>query len=48
MPVRVTPDGEIVDVHAYLDPAIRVGEMHELVDDGERGRCRRFPGESSG
>jgi cation diffusion facilitator family transporter len=41
--VRETKDGEIVNFHCYLDPAIRVSEMHELVDDVERGLRRRFP-----
>ena len=41
--VRETKDGEIVNFHCYLDPAIRVGEMHELVDDVERGLRQRFP-----
>jgi len=41
--VRETKDGEIVNFHCYLDPTIRVGEMHELVDGVERGLRARFP-----
>jgi cation diffusion facilitator family transporter len=41
--VRETKDGEVVNFHCYLDPAIRVGEMHELVDAVERGLRQRFP-----
>jgi cation diffusion facilitator family transporter len=41
--VRETKEGEIVNFHCYLDPAIRVGDMHELVDAVERGLRQRFP-----
>jgi cation diffusion facilitator family transporter len=41
--VRETKDGEIVNFHCYFDPAARVGEVHGLVDDVERGLRRRFP-----
>ena len=41
--VRETKDGEIVNFHAYCDPGIAVGEMHELVDVVERGLRSRFP-----
>ena len=40
---RDTKDGEVVNIHCYLDPAIRVGEMHEVVDAVERGLRQRFP-----
>ncbi len=41
--VRETPEGEIVNFHCDVDPAIRVGETHEMVDDLERGLRRLFP-----
>jgi cation diffusion facilitator family transporter len=41
--VRTTPDGEIVNFHCDVDPTRRVGEVHEMVDDVERGLRRRFP-----
>jgi len=41
--VRETSDGEIVNFHCDVDPAIRVGETHEMVDDLERGLRRLFP-----
>src|SRR5215472_10504527 len=41
--VRETKDGEIVNFHCYLDPTIRVGQVHELVDEVERGLRERFP-----
>lgn len=41
--VRETRDGEIVNFHCDVDPAMRVGDVHELVDELERGLRRRFP-----
>ena len=41
--VRETKEGEIVNFHCYIDPTARVGEVHELVDDVERGLRQRFP-----
>lgn len=40
--VRETADGEIVNFHCYLDPALTVHEVHERVDEVERGVRRRF------
>jgi cation diffusion facilitator family transporter len=41
--VRETRDGEIVNFHCDVDPAMRVAAVHERVDDVERGLRRRFP-----
>jgi divalent metal cation (Fe/Co/Zn/Cd) transporter len=41
--VRDTRDGEIVNFHCDVDPALRVDEAHEKVDEVERGLRRRFP-----
>jgi cation diffusion facilitator family transporter len=41
--VRETRDGEIVNFHCYVDPARAVHEVHENVDEVERGLRRRFP-----
>jgi cation diffusion facilitator family transporter len=41
--VRDTRDGEIVNFHCDVDPALRVDDTHEKVDDVERGLRRRFP-----
>jgi cation diffusion facilitator family transporter len=41
--VRDTPDGEIVNFHCDVDPAMRVDEVHERVDGIERGLRSRFP-----
>jgi len=41
--VRETPDGEIVNFHAYVDPLMRVSEVHDRIDDLERGLRERFP-----
>jgi cation diffusion facilitator family transporter len=41
--VRETSDGEIVNFHCDVDPAMRVGEVHQKVDDLERGLRERFP-----
>jgi cation diffusion facilitator family transporter len=40
--VRETPDGEIVNFHCDVDPAMRVHDVHEKVDELERGLRRRF------
>src|SRR3981081_1162314 len=41
--VRETPDGEIVNFHAYVDPLMSVSEVHDRIDDLERGLRLRFP-----
>jgi divalent metal cation (Fe/Co/Zn/Cd) transporter len=41
--VRETRDGEIVNFHCNVDPTMRVGAVHERVDELERGLRRRFP-----
>jgi cation diffusion facilitator family transporter len=41
--VRETPDGEIVNFHAYVDPLLSVSEVHDRIDDLERGLRLRFP-----
>ncbi|MPZ37550.1 MAG: cation diffusion facilitator family transporter [Rhizobiales bacterium] len=41
--VRETPDGEIVNFHCHIDPALTVDEVHEKVDDLERVLKLRFP-----
>ena len=41
--VRETSDGEIVNFHCRVDPALSVGAVHDLVDALERGLRRRFP-----
>jgi len=41
--VRDTRHGEIVNFHCDVDPALRVDDVHERVDDVERGLRRRFP-----
>jgi cation diffusion facilitator family transporter len=41
--VRDTRDGEIVNFHCDVDPALRVDDVHEKVDDAERGLKQRFP-----
>ncbi len=41
--VRDTSDGEIVNFHCYVDPARAVHDVHENVDEVERGLRRRFP-----
>jgi divalent metal cation (Fe/Co/Zn/Cd) transporter len=41
--VRDTPDGEIVNFHCDVDAALPVEDVHENVDDVERGLRRRFP-----
>ena len=41
--VRETPDGEIVNFHCRVDPALSVAAVHDLVDALERRLRRRFP-----
>jgi cation diffusion facilitator family transporter len=41
--VRETPAGEIVNFHCLVDPALPVAEVHEKVDEVERGLKARFP-----
>src|SRR3984885_15293656 len=41
--VRETADGEIVNFHCQVDPALSVSAAHALVDTVERGLRRRFP-----
>lgn len=41
--VRETRDGEIVNFHACVDPALSVSEVHDRIDDLERGLRLRFP-----
>jgi len=41
--VRETADGEIVNFHCRVDPALSVSAVHDLVDGVERGLRRRFP-----
>jgi divalent metal cation (Fe/Co/Zn/Cd) transporter len=40
--VRETADGEIVNFHCRVDPALTVRDVHEKVDEVERGLRRRF------
>jgi cation diffusion facilitator family transporter len=41
--VRDTADGEIVNFHAYVDPALTVAEVHDKIDALERALRERFP-----
>ncbi len=41
--VRETTDGEIVNFHCRVDPALSVSAVHDLVDGIERGLRQRFP-----
>ncbi len=41
--VRETTEGEIVNFHCDVDPDLTVSEVHEAVDEVERGLRRRFP-----
>jgi divalent metal cation (Fe/Co/Zn/Cd) transporter len=41
--VRETAEGEIVNFHCRVDPALTVREAHEKVDEVERGLRRRWP-----
>src|SRR5262249_48928373 len=40
---RATTDGEVVNFHCRVDPALSVRAVHDLVDGLERGLRRRFP-----
>ena len=41
--VRETADGEMVNFHCRVDPALTVHEVHERVDEVERALRRKFP-----
>jgi divalent metal cation (Fe/Co/Zn/Cd) transporter len=41
--VRETEEGEIVNFHCRVDPALTVQAVHEKVDEVERGLRQRFP-----
>jgi len=41
--VRDTNEGEIVNFHCDVEPAMRVDAVHDKVDEVERGLRRRFP-----
>jgi divalent metal cation (Fe/Co/Zn/Cd) transporter len=41
--VRQTAEGEIVNFHCTVDPALTVHEVHEKVDEVERALRRRSP-----
>ena len=41
--VRKTAEGEIVNFHCYVDPTRTVYDVHEHVDEVERGLRRQFP-----
>jgi len=41
--VREIEDGEIVNFHCRVDPALKVADVHEKVDEVERGLRLRFP-----
>lgn len=41
--VRETAEGEIVNFHCRVDPALSVRAVHDLVDAVERGLRRHFP-----
>jgi cation diffusion facilitator family transporter len=41
--VRETKDGEIVNFHCRVDPGLTVRDVHDRVDELERGLRRRFP-----
>jgi len=41
--VRETDDGEIVNFHCRVDPALSVLAVHEMVDEAERALRRRMP-----
>src|SRR5262249_60277321 len=43
VPVRATAEGEIVNFHCQVDPSLTVHEVHEKVDEVERGLRRRWP-----
>ncbi len=41
--VRDVDGGEIVNFHCRIDPALKVADVHEKVDDVERALRQRFP-----
>jgi cation diffusion facilitator family transporter len=41
--VRAADDGEIVNFHCLVDPALKVSEVHDKVDQVERALRSRFP-----
>jgi len=41
--VRETAEGEIVNFHCRVDPGLTVRDVHEKVDEVERGLRRRWP-----
>jgi divalent metal cation (Fe/Co/Zn/Cd) transporter len=41
--VRETSEGEIVNFHCRVEPSLTVHDVHEMVDEVERGLRRRFP-----
>src|SRR5262245_45321348 len=41
--VRQADGGEIVNFHCLVDPALKVAEVHEKVDEVERALRQRFP-----
>jgi cation diffusion facilitator family transporter len=41
--VRETPDGEIINFHCMVEPTLSVHDVHERVDELERGLRRRWP-----
>jgi len=41
--VRAADDGEIVNFHCLVDPALKVAEVHDKVDEVERALRVRFP-----
>jgi cation diffusion facilitator family transporter len=41
--VRETPNGEIVNFHCRVDPALSVAAVHDMVDALERRLRRKFP-----
>jgi cation diffusion facilitator family transporter len=41
--VRETADGEIVNFHCHVDPALTVTDVHDKVDEVERALKLRFP-----
>jgi len=41
--VRDTKEGEIVNFHCRVDPSLTVHDVHDKVDELERGLRRRFP-----
>jgi cation diffusion facilitator family transporter len=41
--VRQAADGEIVNFHCVVDPALKVASVHEKVDEVERALRMRFP-----